>query len=182
MRERHWPTQYADCDHADDPRVGRGEMVRCTVAGSSTSVSIRAGIGAAGLALTAWVGPALAHEGEPPAPHDLWTAWTAEPTILLSLVLAAWAYGRGGRALWRRAGRGRGVRTWHVAAFASGLVAIFIALVSPLDALSSALLSAHLAQHLLLMLVATPLLVLDAPLVPLLWAAPEPRRRAIGIW
>ena len=25
---------------------------------------------------------ALAHEGEPPAPHDLWTAWEFDPLTL----------------------------------------------------------------------------------------------------
>jgi putative membrane protein len=101
---------------------------------------------------------------------------------LLSLALAAWAYARGVRALWRRAGAGRGIRPWQAAAFAGGLLTLFLALVSPLDALSAALFSAHMVQHLALILVAAPLLVLGAPLLPFLWALPVPARQAIGGW
>jgi cytochrome c oxidase assembly factor CtaG len=57
------------------------------------------------------------------------------------------------------------------------LLALFVALVSPLHALGEALFSAHMAQHLLLAAVAAPLLVLGAPLLPLLWALPLPYRR-----
>ena len=48
-----------------------------------------------------------------------------------------------------------------------------MALLSPLDALGSALLSAHMAQHLLLIVVAAPLLVLGQPALALLWALPS---------
>ena len=142
----------------------------------------RAAGGAALVALAATAQVALAHDSEPLAPHDLWSAWTLEPAVLLGLGVAAWAYARGVRALWGRAGRGRGVRGRQVAAYAGGLVTLLVALVSPLDALSSALLSAHMTQHLLLILIAAPLLVLGAPPVTLLWALPEPSRRALAAW
>ncbi len=134
------------------------------------------------LALPATGSVALAHTGNPPTPDTLWTSWSWEPTVLLGLGVAAWAYARGVRALWRRAGRGRGVHTWQVMAFSGGLVSLFVALVSPLDALSSALFSAHMVQHLLLVVVAAPLLALGAPLSPFLWALPGPSRRTIGAW
>jgi putative membrane protein len=54
------------------------------------------------------------------------------------------------------------------------VLALMVALVSPLDAMSGVLFSAHMAQHLLLILVAAPLLVLsDFPLA-FLWALPQP--------
>jgi cytochrome c oxidase assembly factor CtaG len=67
-------------------------------------------------------------------------------------------------------------------AYAAGLLTLVVALVSPLDALGSALLSAHMAQHLLLIAVAAPLLVLGQPPLALLWGLAEPRRRQLGRW
>lgn len=125
---------------------------------------------------------ALAHPGLPPAPHDLATAWSWDPGVVLGLVLGAWVYGRGVRVLWRRAGVGRGVACWRAGAFAGGLLALFVALVSPLDALGTALLAAHMVQHMLLVLVAAPLLVLGLPQLGLLWALGEPGRRRVGRW
>ena len=123
---------------------------------------------------------AHAHPGLPPEPHDLPAAWSWEPTVLLGLALGAWAYRRGVRSLWRRAGRGRGLARRRVVAFAGGMLALFLALVSPLDALGAALFSAHMVQHLLLVLVAAPLLVLGMPQTPLLWALDQPGRRRLG--
>jgi putative membrane protein len=122
---------------------------------------------------------ALAHPGQPLAPHDLWRAWSSNPTVALGLALLALAYLRGLLALWGQAGYGRGVRPWRAAAFAGGIIALLIALVSPLDALGAALFTGHMAQHMLLTLVAAPLLALGAPLVPLLWALPRPLRRGL---
>lgn len=124
----------------------------------------------------------LAYQGLPPLPGDLWRAWSWEPGVLLALGLAAWLYARGTNEVWRRVGRGRGVGYWQASAFGSGLTALFIAFVSPLNAFSTALFSAHMLQHLLLTLVAAPLLVLGAPLVPFLWALPKPARQQIGRW
>lgn len=124
----------------------------------------------------------LAHEGEPPVPHDLWSAWSWEPVVLLALTLAGWSYAQGVRALWRRAGVGRGVRRWQAGAFAGGLAALFVALVTPLDALGEALFAAHMVQHLVLALIAAPLLALGAPHLALLWALPLEGRRSLARW
>ncbi|MBI3967908.1 MAG: cytochrome c oxidase assembly protein [Chloroflexi bacterium] len=125
---------------------------------------------------------AHAHEGTPPAPHDIWTAWNWEPAILLGLVLATYIYARGVAALWRRAGCGRGVRRWQTGAYVAGLLALSVALISPLNALGTALLSAHMVQHLAIILVAAPAIVLGAPIVPFLWALPEDTRRSLPGW
>ena len=123
-----------------------------------------------------------AHPGLPLEPHDLLTAWSWEPTVLLGLALGAWLYARGVRALWQQAGRGRGLSGWRVVAFVGGIVTLFVALVSPIDALGSALFSAHMVQHMLLMLVAAPLLVLGQPHTALLWALRPGARRRVGAW
>jgi putative membrane protein len=57
-----------------------------------------------------------------------------------------------------------------------------LALVSPLDQLGTALFSAHMAQHALLMLLAAPLLSCSRPLVALLWGLPRAWRRQLSRW
>lgn len=124
---------------------------------------------------------ALAHEGQPIAPHDLWRSWTFDLPITVPLVVTLAIYVLGVRTLWRRAGRGRGVRRWEAAAFVGGWLTLVLALVSPLHAMGESLFSAHMAQHELLMTVAAPLLVLGRPVVPTLFAlSPAARRRVTG--
>jgi putative membrane protein len=118
----------------------------------------------------------LAHSGRPPAPHDLWGAWNLDPALILGAGVAAWAYRRG-------CSSGRDpVDIWRARCFAAALVAIGVALVSPLDAASGALASAHMVQHVLLLLVAAPLLALSAPSTALLRGSPAVVRRAGGRW
>ena len=106
-----------------------------------------------------------------------WTHWQLDPLTVLPVVAAAVAYGAGVRRL-ARAGR-----RWPPAravAFASGLGALAIALVSPVDAYADVSFPLHMAQHLLLTLVAPPLLALGAPLtLALRSASSEARRRFI---
>jgi putative membrane protein len=119
----------------------------------------------------------VAHAGRPPQPHDLWGAWNLDPVLLTGLALAGWAYWNG------HASGGLGaVDRWRARCFAAALLALGVALVSPLDALSSALASAHMVQHMLLVLVAAPLLALSAPSSTLLRGSPLGVRRALGRW
>ena len=92
--------------------------------------------------------------------------WTWDPLVLSLLAISGWLYLAG----IRRAGRA--VRWWHIAAFAGGWLTLVIALVSPIDALSDILFSAHMTQHELLMLVAAPLLVAGMPLVAMMHGLP----------
>src|SRR5436309_8536824 len=108
--------------------------------------------------------------------------WTWDPPVVVLLALSAWLYGRGVRALWRRAGAGQGVRKWEAACFAAGWLALFIALISPLDALGGVLFSAHMVQHEVLILLAAPLLVLGRPLAVWLWAFSPARRERLAGW
>ena len=79
-----------------------------------------------------------------------------------------------------RAGVGHGIRTTRLVCFWGALLALVIAIVSPLDALSGVLFSAHMGQHLLLVLVAAPLLVQsDLPLA-LIWALPRDSAQKLG--
>lgn len=134
---------------------------------------------AAAVLAPAWL---AAHDGRPPAPHDLARAWALEPAVVAGLLLSAWLYARGVERMWRRSGVGRGVRRWQACAFAGGWLALFLALVSPLHPLGGALFSAHMVQHELLMALAAPLLVAGRPLIPFLWGMPVRWRRAAGGW
>ena len=62
---------------------------------------------------------------------------------------------------------------WRLCAFLGGVAAVLLALASPLDAFAGLLLSAHMLQHLLLLSVAPPLILLGAPLLPLLRGLPR---------
>ena len=121
--------------------------------------------------------PVLAHSGQPPEPHDLWAAWNLDPLLLLALVAAVWLHGRGSLARGRRTGE-----PWRRHAFVGAVVAIAVAVLSPLDALSSALASAHMVQHLLLVLVAAPLLAWSAPGAALVHALPTAAHRTVARW
>jgi cytochrome c oxidase assembly factor CtaG/polyferredoxin len=98
-------------------------------------------------------------------------SWPDEPWVWISLVVTAVVYIRGWRILHRR-----DTRRWHrgqPVAFGLGLTALFLALASPIEPFSALLLQVHMWQHLLLMMVAPPLLWLGAPLFPLLRGLPR---------
>jgi putative membrane protein len=104
---------------------------------------------------------ALAWCGAPPLPSELWTRWTTDPVLLSGLAVAAAALVLVGGA----APPARRAAAW------AGLGVAAAAFVSPLCALAVALFSARAAQHMLLVLVAAPLLAL---------ALPRPARPARG--
>jgi putative membrane protein len=108
---------------------------------------------------------------------ELLRTWTFEPVLAVALVVAAALYARG-TARFRQRITGT-TRTGRAAAFYCGLAVLAAALMSPIDALSSALFSAHMIQHLLLMVVAAPLLVLARPMAALIAGLPETTRNAV---
>lgn len=148
-------------------------MRKCGLRGAAFS-----GITATGLMPGA---PALAH-GPVPPPSDLWTAWTLDPYVVVPLLLAHWLYGRGVFRLWGRAGRvPAALSRSHVAMFVAGEVVLVIALLSPLEALAGLLLSAHMAQHLLLMTLAPLLLLAGRPQIAFAWGLPRRWTEAIAL-
>jgi cytochrome c oxidase assembly factor CtaG len=94
------------------------------------------------------------------------------PVLLASgLSIAALVYCRG----WFRLRRfvPEVISPWRPGAFLGGLVALWVAVGSPLAALDEELLSVHMVQHLLLSAVAAPLILLGAPALPLLHGLPR---------
>jgi putative membrane protein len=103
-------------------------------------------------------------------PHGILAAWSWPLWPAVGIVIAGTLYVRGWHALQRT--RARELPRWRAVCFFGGLLALWIALASPIDALDDFLLSAHMLQHFILMSVAPPLLVLGAPLVPMLRGLP----------
>jgi len=112
----------------------------------------------------------------PPCTDPIMTAifrsWTFAPWIIIPLLLSATIYLCGWWQLNRRLPQRFGV--WRLIAFQAGLLTLFLALASPLHALAELLLQFHMVQHLLLMMVVPPLLLLGAPILPLLHGLPRP--------
>jgi putative membrane protein len=124
---------------------------------------------------------AAAHAVGAIGPDALWRTWNVDPLVLVSLFLALCLYARGVRHLWTRAGRGRGVTQAQVLAFALGVSALVVALMSPLDPLGGTLLTAHMGQHALLVAIPPPLLLLGRPGVAFAWSLrAEQRPRVHG--
>ena len=114
----------------------------------------------------------LAHGSPAPAPSfpQVLLEWRMEPIVLLALATAAIAW----LVLTRRVARrhpGHPHPAWRSAAFLAGLAVLAVALLSPIEAYEGELFSVHMLQHMLLELVAAPLLLLGAPATLALRAA-----------
>lgn len=97
-------------------------------------------------------------------PGDPWTAlgrWVFDPVTVAMLLGIGSAYLAG---CVRARRLGRPFPAHRPAAFAAGWVALTLALVSPVDAYADVSFTVHMLQHLLLTLVAPPLLALGAPI------------------
>ena len=105
------------------------------------------------------------------AGDGLLRAWTWPILPLAGIVATTAIYLRG----WAVARRTRPAELpgWRALSFCAGMLAIWLAIASPIDALDDFLLTAHMIQHFILMSVAPPLLVLGAPTVPLLRGLPR---------
>jgi putative copper resistance protein D len=116
---------------------------------------------------------------EAPTAGSLLLDWTFEPLPTLGIAIAAiwwwWAVRRVNAA--HPANR---VPARRSVAFAAGLAALAFALLSGIDRYATVLFSVHMIQHVLLTLVAAPLIALGAPITLVLRvASPETRQRWI---
>jgi putative membrane protein len=102
---------------------------------------------------------------------DLFTDWDIPWIVTSSLALTVVIYVRGWLQIRRT--RSAQIPPWRLAAFFAGIAALFTAVASPLDTFSESLLFMHMAQHYVLMSIAPPLIVLGAPVVPMLRGLPR---------
>lgn len=112
----------------------------------------------------------LAHTDRAIQPHDVLTAWRPDLLLLGMLAIATVLYVRG---LPRNQPMTRQRR-----AYFGAMVAIVVALMSPVEAVAGVLLTAHMIQHVLLIAVAAPLLAYAGPGTAILRGLPITFRSA----
>jgi cytochrome c oxidase assembly factor CtaG len=111
--------------------------------------------------------PVLAHV---PGDNVSFTDWNWRPDVLLVLLLFGFTYARGWIRVLNRSSHA--AKKWQPFLYLTGLVSVGVALVSPIDALASTVLTIHMVQHLLLLMIAPLLLLLADPLAALVWGLP----------
>src|SRR5580704_17593053 len=104
-------------------------------------------------------------------------SWSLPVPVTCALVATAIVYWRGWYRL--RSLLPNVASTRRLACFMSGVLALWIAVGSPLAAFDDDLLSIHMVQHILLMAVAPPLILLGAPALPLLHGLPQSFVRSV---
>jgi putative membrane protein len=98
--------------------------------------------------------------GAPPSPGNFWFRWNLDPILITGLFVLACLYAIGTVRLDRRECRlGRGEQT----AFWAGWTVTVAALISPLCPLSVSLFAARVGQHMILALIAAPLVAAGRP-------------------
>jgi putative copper resistance protein D len=134
----------------------------------------------AGLGVLATAGPVAGHgvvPAEPPSPASLLLGWTFAPIPTLAIVVAAGVW------LWavRRVDAGHPahpVPRRRTVAFLAALFALGLALTSGIERYDTTLFSVHMLQHVLLVLVAAPLIAMAAPITLVLRLVSPATRRA----
>jgi putative membrane protein len=106
-----------------------------------------------------------------PAIQAVLQSWVPPLPVTVVLVLTVLVYLRGWYRL--RTLLPNVASTWRLSCFTCGMFSLWIAVGSPLAAFDDDLLSIHMVQHILLMAVAPPLILLGAPALPLLHGLPQ---------
>ena len=199
-----WPMgdgRAGDLPHSAGCRVSDGESVRHALHRSDPSNVPGKGCSPRGLAVISATlpllglthGSAAASTGDasflslclasrpPTRPDNFWTSWSFAPEVVLPLVLVLALYARGLIALWKRPGIAAG-RPWQAACFAAGWLALVVALISPLCRMAATLASAHMVQHVILVAIAPPLLVLARPMATIAHGLPQRWREVLTRW
>lgn len=142
-------------------------------------LAVASALALGGLFATPAAGPALAgpapgSQVPAPTPGRLLLSWSFNPLVTVGLLALAIAYLQARRRLVASGVEWPARRTAY---FLSGVGAIAIALLSPIEAYDTVLFSVHVTQHMLLTMVAAPLLALGAPITLALRVAKGRTRR-----
>lgn len=108
-------------------------------------------------------------------------SWEWRIEVLIPLVVAGVVFFVGWRRLRLKGRRPHGLANgWRLVSYWVGLLLIGLALLSPIDVLAGQLFFMHMIQHLLLVMIVPPLLMLANPMPFLLWGLPDAVRHKAG--
>jgi len=117
----------------------------------------------------------------PPSIQAGLQSWTIPVWTTIAAILTACVYLRGWFHL--RTASTNLIPAWRALSFLLGLFLIWVAVGSPLAAFDEEMLTVHMIQHLLLMTIAPPLMLVGAPVMPLLHGLPRQFvQSALGPW
>jgi putative membrane protein len=97
-------------------------------------------------------------------------SWNPPAATIATLLVLATLYARGFFRLHRQ--MPERFPLWRLASFMSGIGALLVAIASPLEEFDDLLLQVHMAQHLILMILAPGLLLMGAPAIPMVRGLP----------
>lgn len=148
--------------------------------GMHCAMRVGVGLGASVALVALGAQVALAHGNRAPEPTlaTIFTAWSGEILPWIGIVLATVAYLVAVRIV-NRAHPRTPVPGWRVAAWLTGVAMVAVALVSAVGVYADSVFSVHMVQHLLLAMVAAPLLAFGAPTTLALRAATPQIRRSV---
>lgn len=107
---------------------------------------------------------------------DLLTLWGFDPLWLLLVLIPSLLYARG-LVTWEN--KPLNWSRWRPYSFYTGQLLITAALISPIDALADDLFTFHMLQHVLIMMMGPPLVLLGAPTTPVLLGLPLKLRQLL---
>ena len=104
--------------------------------------------------------------------------------VIVALIIAAFLliFARGWTRMPLRRSGARSVPTWRACLFVCALLLVAAVLLPPCDELADSYFSAHMGQHLVLLVVAPPMLAASQAQLVILHAFPLRVRRSLGRW
>jgi putative membrane protein len=128
------------------------------------------------VALILLASPLWAHGTGPLDADQILTAWTFTPEMLILTALSIWIYTRG---IYQRRLVKNPQPWWRHLLFFAGLAALFLALLSPIDAYAERAFTVHQIQHFLLRMVGPMLIALSRPEGTLVAGLPRAWRKTL---
>ena len=101
----------------------------------------------------------------------IFSSWNFNPWIVGAIAVTALIYFRGWRRLHKHIPRR--FSEWRLISFLMGLFSLLVAMTSPLNTFSGMLLTFHMIQHVLLMMIIPPLVLMGSPFLPILRGLPR---------
>ena len=113
-----------------------------------------------------------------PTLRAILTSWDWRLDVITVLLTFGTLYTIGWQRLRRK--QAKLATNWRIAAYYAGLLSLVIALMSGIDTFQTQLFFIHMTQHIVLVMIAPPLLLIANPMPFLLWAIPRQERQLIA--